>query len=407
MEFISRLFAEGMDLNEVETSLSFSSSSTGPKYPKWLGFLCSGIAVLFFGSYMLPVKRIYSGNGIFYQWSMCLGIWCAGLAVFAYQGFPGFEPLAMLGGACWCIGNALSVPIVNLVGLALGMSIWCVANCVTGWASSFFGTLGLNKSTKDGVNIPINVSGVAVAAFSIVLFSLVQSDTGGSDQNGRDKRPINAEEEYDLLLQDQLQSSFSISDGLAKKKAAREEEERARKEAEEDGFAKCSAKLPPGVRKVVGILLAAVSGFCYGINFNPPQRLIDDGGDHSKNPLDYVFPHFTGILVTSTFIMMIYSIGAKNKPTVFPRIVFPGFIAGLMWAVAQISWFIANASLSMAVSFPIITSGPAIIASLWGIAVFHEIRGAKQILLMVGAFCITITGVVLIALSSIIKPKDK
>jgi len=390
------------DFDSQSSSLPLPiSSSSSILYPKLAGYICCGIAVLFFGSYMLPVKRIYSGNGIFYQWSMCLGIWCAGLSVFAYRGFPKFEPFAMLGGVFWCVGNAMSVPIVNLVGLALGMSIWCVANCATGWASSFFGTLGIDPqySTKDDVKLPLNVTGVALAVCSIILFSLVQSDTGDKDDSKK-STSINAEESYDLLLTDPLKSSFSISDGLARKKSAEEEEQRIRREKEEDGFAKCSAKLSPGVRKLLGILLAAVSGFCYGVNFNPSTHLMEDKDhDHSRDPLDYVFPHFTGILATSTLIMMIYSIGAGNKPTVYPRIVFPGFIAGLMWAVAQISWFIANASLKMAIAFPIITSGPAIIASFWGIVVFHEIRGAKQILLMVFAFCITISGVVLIALS--------
>ena len=45
-------------------SLSFSSSgSTAPNLVE--GFVACGIAVIGFGSNFVPVKKIYSGNGIF------------------------------------------------------------------------------------------------------------------------------------------------------------------------------------------------------------------------------------------------------------------------------------------------------------------------------------------------------
>ena len=44
-----------------------------------------------------------------------------------------------------------------------------------------------------------------------------------------------------------------------------------------------------------------------------------------------------------------------------------------MWAVADISWFIANSELNLVVAFPIIATGPGLVASLWGIFVFKVI----------------------------------
>jgi len=72
--------------------------------------------------------------------------------------------------------------------------------------------------------------------------------------------------------------------------------------------------------------------------------------------MDYVFAHFTGILITSTVYMLIYSAAMKNKPRVYPQVILPGFVSGVMWAVATISWFVANDALSPPISFPIITS---------------------------------------------------
>jgi len=59
---------------------------------------------------------------------------------------------------------------------------------------------------------------------------------------------------------------------------------------------------------------------------------------------------------------------------VYPRAILPGIVSGGMWAVAEISWFLANNYLSEAVSFPIITTGPGLVASLWGVFVFREIK---------------------------------
>jgi len=72
--------------------------------------------------------------------------------------------------------------------------------------------------------------------------------------------------------------------------------------------------------------------------------------------MDYVFAHFTGIFVTSTVYMLIYSAAMLNKPRIYPEVILPGFASGVMWAVADISWFIANDILSQPISFPIITS---------------------------------------------------
>ena len=87
-----------------------------------------------------------------------------------------------------------------------------------------------------------------------------------------------------------------------------------------------------------------------------------------------MFATFSGILATSTVYFLIYAAFSGNKPKVYPRAILPGFISGLMWGVATSSWFVANKVLSESVAFPIVTTGPGVIASILGVVVFREIQ---------------------------------
>ena len=74
-------------------------------------------------------------------------------------------------------------------------------------------------------------------------------------------------------------------------------------------------------------------------------------------------------------------------------------LSGIMWAIANTCWFIANESLSFAVAFPLITSGPGIVAAMWGIFMFGEIRGRRNLSLFAVAVALNVLGSVLIAIS--------
>ena len=61
-------------------------------------------------------------------------------------------------------------------------------------------------------------------------------------------------------------------------------------------------------------------------------------------------------------------------PYLQPRSVIGALVAGVLWAIAQTGWFLANSELGQPVAFPIITTGPAVVANLWAIFYFKEIR---------------------------------
>lgn len=76
----------------------------------------------------------------------------------------------------------------------------------------------------------------------------------------------------------------------------------------------------------------------------------------SQYDLDYVFAHSSGIFLTSTVYFVAYCVAMKSRPKLYPEAVLPGFLSGVLWAIATCCWFIANHSLSAVISFPIITA---------------------------------------------------
>nr|CAD2137480.1 unnamed protein product [Meloidogyne enterolobii] len=82
-------------------------------------------------------------------------------------------------------------------------------------------------------------------------------------------------------------------------------------------------------------------------------------------------------------------------------LVFPSLLAGVLWAVAMLAWFLANDILSQAITFPINATLPGLIASLWSVFYFKEIE-MEDLKLLLSAVCVTIFGVTLVGLSKTI-----
>jgi len=340
--------------------------------PPSAGYICAAVACLCFGSNFVPVKS-YSkqiGDGIFFQWILCSAIWTAGFIVYSTRGFPPFHALAMLGGFLWCTGNIMTVPIIKCIGLSLGMLFWGLSNLLIGWCSATFGLFGLEVET---VSIPwLNYLGAVLACISGIIFGFIKP-TETEDIRTVENKLVNDMDDTD----GGEQHSYPEGDWLD--------------------------RWSPLRKRVVGVLMAVLAGCFYGTNFNPPQYIMDHCGDTcSKNGMDYVFPHFCGIYLTSTFYFLLYCVLKQNKPIVPREVAYPGFLSGLMWALAQICWFVANSSLQIVVAFPIVTIVPGAIASLWGILVFSEIQGIRNFLIFGSGFTLVIISVICTVLSKIL-----
>lgn len=385
-----------------------------------VGLAAAGIAVVFFGSNFLPVKKYKTGNGIFFQWVMCSAVVLTGLVLYIVQCqlnngvCPPFEPLAMLGGAIWACGNIWVVTIIKCIGLGLGLCLWGSSNMLIGWASGRFGILGVNQQSVS--NSGLNYAGIGLAVCAMLTFMFVkpslEDDDAGSSSGGARYGKLpgddrDAEEglysvtggggmSVPLRGASSSLNNGSSSSGGGGGAGGEEEEERSWVD-----------NLPPAAKSTLGITLSIISGLCYGTNFNPPQYIADHNGPNDSFPgapgpsdlWKYVFPHFCGIFLASTVFTLIYAAAARNAPRLYPQIVLPGFISGVIWAIAQISFFIANSKLSFVVSFPLIAVGPGLVGALWGTLVFRETKGMRNYLLLVAAFAFAIGSSTLIALS--------
>ncbi|MCJ8749253.1 hypothetical protein PDJAM_G00174180 [Pangasius djambal] len=335
------------------------------------GFVSCAVSALFYGSNFVPVKKIDTGDGMFFQWVLCAAIWTVSLIVNIILSSPKFWPLAMLGGAIWATGNVTVVPILKTIGLGLGLLIWATFNLLMGWASSRFGWFGIEpeKVTKP----TLNYCGAGLCLLSAIVFFFVKSDVQRSATS----------EETPLLIDSSVNTDPQTSSDNS-----------------------WVDMLPPFTKRLVGSALAVVAGLLYGSSFIPMLYIKNHAGQQdsqfvgaSQFDLDYVFAHFSGIFLTSTVYFLIYCAFKKNKPQVFPKAVLPGFVSGVMWGVATCCWFLANHYLKPVVSFPIITTVPGLIAALWGVVVFKEVKGLRNYLVLILAFCMIVTGALLTGFS--------
>ncbi|KAL1777536.1 transmembrane protein 144 [Sigmodon hispidus] len=338
------------------------------------GYLSSAVAILLFGSNFVPLKKYDTGDGMFLQWVLCAAIWLVALVVNLILRAPKFWPFAMLGGCIWATGNIAVIPIIKTIGLGLGILIWGSFNTLTGWASSRFGWFGIDP--EEVSNPMLNYFGAGLSIVSAFTFLFIKSNLPNTPCS-IDNTPLMTEAVINTAEDPCADSSWVD-------------------------------RLSTTNHRIVGCSLAVISGILYGSTFVPILYI----KDHSKRndsiyagasqyDLDYVFAHSSGIFLTSTVYFVAYCVAMKNRPKLYPKAVLPGFLSGVLWAIATCCWFIANHSLSAVISFPVITAGPGFIAALWGIFIFKEIQGLRNYLLMTLAFCVILTGALCTAFSKI------
>lgn len=382
------------------------------------GFLAAAIAVVCFGTNFIPVKKYDTGDGMFFQWCMCVGIFVSGFFAQLYT-MAKFEPIAAIGGVLWCTGNITAVPVIQCIGLGLGMLIWGGTALVVGWACSFFGWLG-DEAESDEVYVKwLNYMGVGFALLSLLVFSQVKSgapevvvrdEDEESDIDDPARLTQSANDTYESGL---LQHGVHVQNDSSIEYASDSDSDSVILKPASSSW---TDALSPTMKRAVGIGGAVFAGCMYGTNFNPPQWLMDnpyracpdnkgvpeDRCAHSTVGYDYIFSHFSGILMASTFYFLLYCIYSRNRPWLSAEIALPSFLSGSVWSFAQMAWFVANTNLSLVISFPIISTAPGVVASLVGIVLYKEIQGTKNFIILGGAILLTITGCICIALSKML-----
>lgn len=326
-----------------------------------IGYACCFVSILGFGSSYVPVKKVVVKDGVFFSFSVAVGIFLVGLIQWAAFGFYKIEPFAFLGGMVWATANACVPFIITRCGLGAGQLVWSVTNMLTGWATGTFGLFGKEKDHVE--HREMNIAGVVVVILSLVAFTLMEKNGGDSaDQNSA----VPSARELEAAL-------TNAASGTAQ----------------------------PGSRKFVGgFIVALVAGCFMGSGFDAATYLQQIGPPaHSSDPMQYVFSHFCGILLLTTAYFLGYLVVKGDRKYVPREVVFPGMLSGVIWAIAQTGWFQANVALSYVVTFPLIVAVPGLLAAVWGVVLFGENRGVRNMSVLAVVVLLQVFGVGLITAS--------
>ncbi|KAI6201646.1 hypothetical protein M3Y96_00864700 [Aphelenchoides besseyi] len=410
------------EFSELEPVIEGDAFASGLLHMSTLvGLAACAVSSMFFGSMFVPVRRF--STGMFVQWVMCSAIFTVGMIVYLYRGMPPFQPLAMLGGFLWSIGNLTAIPIIKSIGLGLGILIWGCVNCTVGWAVGRFGLFGTKASVP--TSELMNYMGLVCVIIGGILFSQIKVTEPRKKSTVDDEEAVSGPTPNVVVTtQAEVHAPVPIQEAIVPREVVDGAEQHATGEIEVvDGErTELVNQTQTGVDntrtgeqdrnsgRLIAILLSFVAGGCYGLTFTPVIYIQDNPQLYPSSPkdaIDYVFSHYAGIYITSITVLIVYLSYKRNQPHVDPQIIGPSLLAGLLWSIAQIAWFIANDSLSQAVTFPINSMVPGVVGTLWSVFYFKEISGRRNIRFLIIAILITLTGAILVGLSKALLQENR
>ena len=317
------------------------------------------------------LKRYNKGDGVFFQWLVCVGLWMCGLVVNIVQSPDQFYVFGIIGGVIWSGGNFLLIPMIHLVGFTTGVLIWSLVFMASGWSTGLLNLLGV---PHDRLCVPFfNYGGLVMCVSGVILLAFLK-DSRSSGVH-RTHRVYN---DLSIITQHNM----------------------------EDRYEGCKVNrfvmnLSPFKKKVLGYILSILMGIAWGTHFLPMQiLLVLAKGDsyYSNKGLDYIFPYSTGVLLTSTVLTAVYSMYMCNKPIIFPRSILPALAVGALTGIAISLWAHLNQIMSPAITFPIIATGTPTVGFLTSIVPY---RGWKNVFISFVSVFVILYGIVFIILSKV------
>eukprot|EP00427_Karlodinium_veneficum_P035116 CAMPEP_0169285746 /NCGR_PEP_ID=MMETSP1016-20121227/58882_1 /TAXON_ID=342587 /ORGANISM="Karlodinium micrum, Strain CCMP2283" /LENGTH=444 /DNA_ID=CAMNT_0009375313 /DNA_START=30 /DNA_END=1360 /DNA_ORIENTATION=- len=101
-------------------------------------------AAIAFGVQYVPVKKYEIYDGTTFQWFMCNGILFVGVsAALVFEQLDSCSRMVVCGGVLWGISNYLVLPLVKLLGIGLGFSMYHFVNLAVGYVTGRFGLFGV------------------------------------------------------------------------------------------------------------------------------------------------------------------------------------------------------------------------------------------------------------------------
>ncbi|OLQ00843.1 Transmembrane protein 144-like B [Symbiodinium microadriaticum] len=389
------------------------------------GIAPAAVAAVAFGVQYVPVKKykilvraktftllIYDGTT--FQWFMCSGILFVGLA-FAILGGDlarGIPPKVVFGGCLWALSNFAVLPLVKLLGIGLGFSLYHFQNMIVGYVVGRKGLFGLPalQPAFDGSLIFCDVE-CCLILVSFVALLLVE---GGGEKESNEKNSENTHpkptvhgkpcqpDSYEEVPADRPHRLFEESSTFAAFALEIDEGddgEAFRPELPDVAEVTPEATEPPRKQPwrncALGVLLAIVAGSLTGVQSVPATLYSLEHPDYPSTAV--IFPQCVGVWFASTAIYVIYSgIARLRRKPVLHSVIRPAFISGCIWSVGFLFMIKGIHQLGFAVGYTLVAVGPIIVASLVSICWFKEITGRRQLLIYWSAEALQLLGVILI-----------
>ncbi len=268
------------------------------------------IAIIFWGSYLVPMKRIKNYDPFCFQFLFCSAVFISSVVFSIVSNSVVFSYFGVLSGVLFSIGNALSLAAVKDSGISKTFPIWAGVSIIVVflWGTLFF--------LEPFTSFPLAVIALVLLIIGIFLIS----------STSRSK--------------------------LATKK---------------------------------GLILAIATGLFFGSYF-VPFKLGNFGH------FQFLFSMATGIFIGSLIIFL------YKKSKIDTNMIFPGFISGLLWNVANIANFSVVITFGLALGSSL-TQLCLFIGILWGIFYFKEVKDRHKTISIIFGSILLFAGAILLAFS--------
>lgn len=358
---------------------------------------------------------------------MCSGVGLTGFLIALVSGElgNGCPRSVLLGGALWALSNYAVIPLVKILGIGLGFSLYHFVGISVGYLTGRLGLFGVAavQPMFEG-SLYISDFGCFLVAVSFVVIMFVEAEEGAmkvatslkspeqpleSGITGNAASVADGVQRAAGLARNGITSSFgsfNVLATVATNKAHVELFER-KPERAENGSAMSGEPVPSRAvdtvdfnlgkwRLPIGVLLAVVGGSLSAVQNIPATVYMQQ---HKKAaPSAVVFPQCLGIWAASSSIYLLYSGFARlRKWKVQHSVIRPSYFAGCIWACGFFGSITGISLLGFSTGFTIASVGPIVVASILSIFVFKEIQGRRPLMLYCVAELLQLVGVLLVA----------
>ncbi|CAJ1350174.1 unnamed protein product, partial [Effrenium voratum] len=290
------------------------------------------------------------------------------------------------------------LPLVKLLGIGLGFSLYHFQNMIVGYLVGRFGAFGvpcLEPAFPGSLYICDLGCGLILVSFVALLLVEGDNEKEAASSPAPTVHGKSQIEQPELTEKTNLRESSAFSAFALEVEEEEEEPSSDREVRSPETAPPEAARRKPWQTSALGVLLAIVAGSLAGVQ-SVPATLYNLA--HPQYPSTaVVFPQCVGVWFASTGIYLVYSTmaGLRKRP-VLHAVIRPAFVSGCIWALGFLFMIKGIHQLGFAVGYTLDAVGPIIVASLLSICWFREITGRRQLMIYWTAEGLQLIGVVLI-----------